>query len=88
MNLILCAARGVEIISFVLLLIFPSNYGLSQTVSQASLLFKNAGSEECSPYLQTMTIEHYESLPDTNIFVQSDVLKRGETAFIRTFSIP
>ena len=74
MNLILCAARGLEIISLMLLLIFPSNYSLSQTVSQASLPFKNAGSEECSAYLQTMTIKHYESLPNTNIFLQSDVL--------------
>ena len=44
-----------------------------QNVSRASLPFENAGSEECSAYLQTM-IEHYDSLPDINIFVQSDVL--------------
>ena len=44
-----------------------------QNVSRASLPFKNAGSEECSAYLQTM-IGHYDSLPDINIFVQSDVL--------------
>lgn len=44
-----------------------------QNVSRASLPFKNAGSEECTAYLQTM-IEHYDSLPDINIFVQSDVL--------------
>lgn len=45
-----------------------------QTISQQfSKPFQNAGSEECSAYLTTM-IDEYDSLPDINVFIQSDVL--------------
>ena len=45
-----------------------------QNISQQfSKQFQNAGSEECSAYLTTM-IDEYESLPDINVFIQSDVL--------------
>jgi hypothetical protein len=45
-----------------------------QNISEAaSRPFRNAGSEECTAYLQTM-IDSYDNLPDINIFMQSDTL--------------
>eukprot|EP00797_Seminavis_robusta_P025749 Sro454_g146370.2 (238) ;mRNA; r:38427-39140 len=41
--------------------------------SPGSKPFKNAGSEECSGYLQTI-VEDYDNLPDINFFLQSDAL--------------
>jgi hypothetical protein len=57
----------------------PSHWQLSvfetcqQNVSRASIPFTNAGSEECTGYFETI-IRDYESLPDINIFLQSDGL--------------
>ncbi|CAB9526194.1 expressed unknown protein [Seminavis robusta] len=42
-------------------------------ISKSSRPWINAGSEECTGYLQTM-IEQYDNLPDINIFLQSDGL--------------
>jgi hypothetical protein len=46
-----------------------------QTVSaNYSIQYKNAGSEECTSYLDYM-IQNYHDLPEINLFLQSDALK-------------
>lgn len=45
-----------------------------QSHPTASMPFKNAGSEECTAYLDYI-ITHYEKLPDISIFLQADALR-------------
>ena len=42
-------------------------------ISDYSMPYQNAGSEECTSYLETI-IDQYDNLPNISIFVQSDIL--------------
>ncbi|CAB9526197.1 expressed unknown protein [Seminavis robusta] len=55
-----------------------------QTMSKASKLLYSASYDECTGYLQSI-IEHYDDLPDINIFLQPDALI-GHGALDKTYS--